>query len=647
MVTVANIGRGTRILGGLGAVPGPGAVQALMQADQEALNRKQIETSIAATRQQMALRAAAERRAQAAAARAAAARKARRDALLAATMPAPDIIGMNQKDTPAAGQVQRLPVTSGAGGTFSLGAAPTQTQAPKFSLGVNLPRTVPADGPQAQITEFSGTNGRFNPANEFAGLGAAPPASEFTNPAVQHTVPAGLSPQAAAAKRAAIAVPGAPELPAVPTTGGEFIPVQVEAPSVGNPAGLTVYYNPVTGKLSSANVSGRSPRQIAALEKKAASLYSYNLQKERAQLEQRVQLYDEVLKRTTPSDAAYSDLVQQRAEAVKQLETLDAQQRQTAPKFFKKVKGRGITAEEGPGVAGPNTVKVEVTTPSGKKEKVDVPAGPIVATGGLRDVTGKSAVDHVLATPVGSPSVVTLGRATVAGKAHTAQPALSAEIKRGLEQRAKLRKAMDILLNAGLAGDAASYATALKKLDSTLIYLEGMQAINDLKIGSPERAAKLMSYYRGVDVKPVLRSDGTYDVYINGALGPRDMQRLSTDKLIGMTRELFDAAYRKQIADIANERNKAYAQEYGKAAGKAAGTAPRGYEVVRKYNVGDIAGVDSAAELMLNKATGQYELWYWTPSDSTVPGAPPAVPRKIELGADLAAAEQAVKNGGR
>jgi len=642
MVTVANIGRGTRILGGLGAVPGPGAVQALSQADQEALNRKQIELSMAATRQQMAIRAAAERRAQAAAARAAAARKARREALLASIMPAPDIIGLNAKDTPAAGagQAQRLPVTSGAGGTFSLGAAPHQTQAAGFSLGVNLPKHVPADGPQPQITEFSGTNGRFNPASEFAGLGTTPPTSEFSTPIVQHTVPAGLSLQDAMAKRAAIASPGAPELP----SSGKLMPVPY--------MGQTFGYDPVSGEVALPNgtVLGRDKAKTWAgkLRTQMRNTLEASLNAAQSQLA----YYEQALKANDTSSGTYAALLPGYTEAKKRVGDLSAQLAAldgTAPKPTPKP--RSVTAEDGPGVAGPNTVKVEVTTPTGKKEKVDVSAGPIVATGGLRDVTGKSAVDHVLATPVGSQSVVTLGRATVAGKAHTAQPALSAEIKRGLEQRAKLRKAMESLANAGLASDAAAYATAIQKLDSTLIYLEGMQAINDLKIGSPERAAKLMSYYRGVDVKPVLRPDGTYDIYINGALGPRDMQRLPTDKLIGMTRELFDAAYRKQIADIANERNKAYAQAYAQASGKAMGEAavsyPDKYKVVRKYDPGEVDGVNSAADLVFNKETGQYELWYWEAPQDSIPGAPATGRRVVELGPNRAAAEQAAKRGGK
>jgi len=207
---------------------------------------------------------------------------------------------------------------------------------------------------------------------------------------------------------------------------------------------------------------------------------------------------------------------------------------------------RQLAGETAPAVSeaptAPETVTVQTTTPSGEETTVEVDEGPTIApTAGVRAPDSESPVDYILGQPVGS--------AATAPNIPRDTPRISAAITQGFSERERLVEAYNAFTQAGLLEDARDFLQAIQNLDQTLIRLQGEQAINDLQIGSVERASQLLSYYYGTSVQPVMTSDGVYDLYINGQPAENeDMLGLRPDQMGNMLRQFFDTQYRDAMA---------------------------------------------------------------------------------------------------
>jgi hypothetical protein len=191
--------------------------------------------------------------------------------------------------------------------------------------------------------------------------------------------------------------------------------------------------------------------------------------------------------------------------------------------------------------AARGAVSIDTTSPSGEVVTVEVGEGPVLSFGGLRNPDGGSPVDFVLGQPVGSGAP--------APNIPREPPRISAAITQGFSERERLVEAYNAFVSAGLTDDATDFLQAIQKLDQTLIRLQGEQAINDLSIGSPDRAAQLLSYYYGADVQPVLNSEGMYDLYVNGQPVENDgFIDLRPDQMGDILRPFFDEQYREAMA---------------------------------------------------------------------------------------------------
>jgi hypothetical protein len=109
--------------------------------------------------------------------------------------------------------------------------------------------------------------------------------------------------------------------------------------------------------------------------------------------------------------------------------------------------------------------------------------------------------------------------------------------------------------NSGSMADLNSYQ-AVKNIadkykgivgnhDKQILYLEGMQGINDLAQGSTGRASKVLSAYSGKQTEIVKRDDDKFDVYVNGQLSSEEV---TFDKLSAELRLQFDSTYKQQVA---------------------------------------------------------------------------------------------------
>ena len=143
--------------------------------------------------------------------------------------------------------------------------------------------------------------------------------------------------------------------------------------------------------------------------------------------------------------------------------------------------------------------------------------------------------------------------------------------KPGREISDLLKKRKDVALAAreyyGLAqiaaqnGNMADYQTYMKvanahkdtvdQQDGQLVYLEGMQSLNELTQGSTGRASKVWSLSSGRDVQIIKRDDGNFDVTIDGQ---QQRTNITPKRLADELRLQFDSDHRQRLAQFAVER---------------------------------------------------------------------------------------------
>ena len=93
-------------------------------------------------------------------------------------------------------------------------------------------------------------------------------------------------------------------------------------------------------------------------------------------------------------------------------------------------------------------------------------------------------------------------------------------------------------------------ALEAKKAENKIMYLQGMQGLQDLANGSVNRAAAVWSQYSGMDIRINPRSDGKYDVTLNGKpYKTYDLKTLSETLQLA-----FDQGYRKSQQTAATTR---------------------------------------------------------------------------------------------
>jgi hypothetical protein len=89
-------------------------------------------------------------------------------------------------------------------------------------------------------------------------------------------------------------------------------------------------------------------------------------------------------------------------------------------------------------------------------------------------------------------------------------------------------------------------ADARQKVEQGRTYLEGMQGIQEFALANdPRRLASVWSLYAGVPIGIQPRSDGTFNIMVNGK---KTKEGISATELINSARLAFDQTYRQQQA---------------------------------------------------------------------------------------------------
>ena len=109
-----------------------------------------------------------------------------------------------------------------------------------------------------------------------------------------------------------------------------------------------------------------------------------------------------------------------------------------------------------------------------------------------------------------------------------------------LEQAAAARQNAEDLRESGIVL-VQQGKEAVFKYDNTLLLAQGAQALQDLSYGSTARAGAVLSAYSGYKIEIVPRSDGKYDMVVEGNVQATYTKQQLADRL----QSAFDGEYRK------------------------------------------------------------------------------------------------------
>jgi hypothetical protein len=94
---------------------------------------------------------------------------------------------------------------------------------------------------------------------------------------------------------------------------------------------------------------------------------------------------------------------------------------------------------------------------------------------------------------------------------------------------------------------------AVTKLDNSMVYLQGMQGLNDLRFGNnTNRLSQVWSMYSGRDVRVVPRSDGLFNITMDGETISEGVSQRDVGHLAQLQ---FDSSYRETVKAAASERS--------------------------------------------------------------------------------------------
>ena len=101
--------------------------------------------------------------------------------------------------------------------------------------------------------------------------------------------------------------------------------------------------------------------------------------------------------------------------------------------------------------------------------------------------------------------------------------------------------------------NALASRDAVTKLDNSMVYLQGMQGLNDLRFGNnTNRLSQVWSMYSGRDVRVVPRSDGLFNITMDGETISEGVSQRDVGHLAQLQ---FDSSYRETVKAAAGERS--------------------------------------------------------------------------------------------
>lgn len=118
------------------------------------------------------------------------------------------------------------------------------------------------------------------------------------------------------------------------------------------------------------------------------------------------------------------------------------------------------------------------------------------------------------------------------------------DMQRAMQQRAEVERLAGMYQRAGMGAQFMEARAKLMELDNGMTYLQGMQGLQEFTLANdPRRLAAVWSQYAGVPVGIQPRTDGKFDIVVNGR---KTKTGVTASDIADSARSAFDATYRQQ-----------------------------------------------------------------------------------------------------
>lgn len=128
------------------------------------------------------------------------------------------------------------------------------------------------------------------------------------------------------------------------------------------------------------------------------------------------------------------------------------------------------------------------------------------------------------------------------------------DMQRAIQQRGEVERLAGMYQRAGMGMQFMEARAKLMELDNGMTYLQGMQGLREFTLANdPRRLAAVWSQYAGVPVGIQPRTDGKFDIVVNGR---KTKTGVSASDIADSARSAFDQTYRQQKSAASSEYNK-------------------------------------------------------------------------------------------
>lgn len=149
-------------------------------------------------------------------------------------------------------------------------------------------------------------------------------------------------------------------------------------------------------------------------------------------------------------------------------------------------------------------------------------------------------------SPAGQPAAAT-GRTYAESDFYLANPqSIPRDMQRAMQMRNEVARMATMYQRSGMGQQFTEARMKLLDLDSNMTYLQGMQGMQEFTLANdPRRLGAVWSEYAGVPVAIQPRSDGRYNIMVNGKV---TKEGVTSTEISDSARSAFDQTYRQQKA---------------------------------------------------------------------------------------------------
>lgn len=131
--------------------------------------------------------------------------------------------------------------------------------------------------------------------------------------------------------------------------------------------------------------------------------------------------------------------------------------------------------------------------------------------------------------------------------------AIPGDMQRFMRQRDEVARMAGMYQRAGMGAEYNLARQQLQELDENMYYLQGMQGLQEFSLmNDPRRLSAVWSYFAGAPIGVQPRSDGKFDLIINGQ---RAREGMTANEISQQARLSFDQPFRQQYATAGAAQN--------------------------------------------------------------------------------------------